>query len=77
MEGEGIYDIFIYNMQGQIIKTLTLNQQTPRAQIEVAELPAGVYLLKIRQNGSLIATERLGIQHENALIFIRYFINCL
>jgi hypothetical protein len=63
MEGKGIYEIFFHNMQGQIIKSLTLNQQTPRAEIKVAELPTGVYLLKIQQNGALIATERLGIQH--------------
>ena len=56
LEQKGVTDIFLYDLNGRMIKHLFSAQQQPGDhcyKLEVPELPDGVYIIKLRQNGNL------------------------
>ena len=55
INGIGSLDISIYNLAGQIVKTTTITQSE---NIELSELPSGVYVTKIASEGRLIETKK-------------------
>lgn len=52
IEGENIETVFVYNMLGQCIKTITVNDNS--ADINIRDLNQGVYIFKIKQAGIII-----------------------
>jgi hypothetical protein len=53
----------IIDVKGSLVKSLSLNSINIKQSISVAELKNGMYLLSIKKNGKLIATERFSVQH--------------
>ena len=52
----------LYDMNGRVIRQLTLSQAASR--INVSELPAGLYILRITEaNQNVIRTEKIVISH--------------
>ncbi len=50
----------IYDLTGKMVKQLTINGNS--TDVEVSELPAGVYLIQISQKGGEVSMEKMSIQ---------------
>jgi hypothetical protein len=49
----------LFNAQGKQISSQVLTAQTGTLEIDIANLPAGVYFWSITQNNSIIKTDKL------------------
>jgi len=55
--------ITLLNVNGQSVHSITADQFTNHAEVNVSEISGGLYLLVITANGSVVASERIMVIH--------------
>ncbi len=61
MNGEK--ELQIMDMKGSLIKSLTLNAEQSRLEMDVSNLMEGTYLIKVLTNGRLLDSKIFTVEH--------------
>ena len=58
-QGEGLYELRIYDMQGRCVSTISQNPAAIPLQVFVPHFKPGMYTLQVLQNGQLMASAKM------------------
>jgi PKD repeat protein len=59
LDNEHVAQLELYNLQGQLLKQQPLETGLDETKVSVQELPAGVYMISLRQNGQIITSVKV------------------